>query len=95
MAATGNAASNAYWAGRRPEAARLPAGSPQLASHIARKVTILRAQGVYIENPARPRFLHFFLLTGPQLQFSRIEPLWLCKNHTNSINYNLVLYPRC
>ena len=38
MASTGNAASNSYWAGRRPEAARLPAGSPLLASHIARKV---------------------------------------------------------
>ncbi len=38
MTATGNAVANAYWAGRRGAAARLPAGSPGLAAHLERKV---------------------------------------------------------
>ena len=38
MTATGNAVANAYWAGRRGAAARLPASSPGLAAHLERKV---------------------------------------------------------
>ena len=38
MTATGNAVANAYWAGRRGAAARLPAGSSGLAAHLERKV---------------------------------------------------------
>lgn len=40
MGATGNAVAAGYWAGRRPEAAQLPAGSPHLAAHIAQKARL-------------------------------------------------------
>ncbi len=39
MAATGNAVANSYWAGRRGATARLPSGSPHLATHLASKVS--------------------------------------------------------
>jgi len=38
MTATGNAVANAYWAGRRGAAARLPTGSSGFAAHLERKV---------------------------------------------------------